>query len=135
MSTTATITPQPLPLVSVVSPRIPALAARLAQLCVAFGIGKMLPASCCDIPQGASLFLDFSGHIGELALTYYAAGWVNSQECPIERDGITWRRECDLMASDAEEQLEALVREVEALCGIEPTSFAMIEDPRSAGAA
>lgn len=107
----------------VVSPRVPALAARLMQLAVTFGAGQFEPKeSGWEVPVGPSLFVRFDAHVASLDVQYHAQGWKRHEVHG--DDGKTWSRSVYLDRDTSAEELEAIVREVEAVFGITP-SFAL----------
>lgn len=113
------------PVTCVVHPRVPSLVARLAQLVATFGNGRNSPSEHIpSIPSAPSLFLDISGHVGTVSVRYFANGWRVTKEDG-EDTGETWSRSVSIVNLGAEDRLESLVRDVEAVCGI-ATSFAMI---------
>jgi hypothetical protein len=90
------------------------------QLAVTFGAGEFQPRN--GGPSHPSLFVRFDAHVAGIDVRYYAEGWKRSEEPG--GDGVTWSRCLYLDSEGADEELEALVREVEAVFGITP-SFAL----------
>lgn len=120
------------PVTCVVSPRVPSLVARLAQLVATFGNGRNDPEKYIPgIPAGPTMFLNISGHVGTVEVRYFSAGWISTKEDG-EDTGETWCRNANLIGPSAEDDLEALVREVEDVCGIAP-SFAMFPPVNTPG--